>query len=297
MIKSWLVLSAIATGGLSTGHYGAQAADNKSPQGDLPRIAIAPPVIISRKVPEDADSAPDPSEIMLQVAPRVANDAKRLKWPLSFMPPDTISSVYEIVTGHERKPDEDIKLTDLRKLAERAMCRYIVVFRVKEVVAREDDGVVTGHVSSGAIQVRSYLTARASIDLKVYDKNEDKFVWQISKVCETKHRDRNSKNVSLRREQDGALNAALTQAIEPFAKGERKAVALPRLDIAVTVKKLLANGRVLIDAGRPQNVEADMTFTSVESETVIRIVDVLENGSIGEVVSGKPANGEVFKQR
>lgn len=297
MLKYWFTLIGFALMPFAQGIAISQETSRKSTEVNTSRIVIAPPAVTARSLPGDADAPPDPLEIMLQVATRVANDAKRLKWHLVFMPSDTISNVYNAVSGHERKADEDIGFADLRKLADAVTCRYIVVFRVKELVSREDDGVISGRVSNSGIHVSSYLAARASIDLKVYDKNVDKYVWQISKVCETKHRDRNSKNVSLRREQDGALNAAITQALEPFARGERKEVLPSRLDIAVTIKKLLANGKVMIDARRPQNVEVGMTFKSVESDTAIRIVDVLENGSIGEVVGGKPVSGEVFKPK
>jgi len=34
-----------------------------------------------------------------------------------------------------------------------------------------------------------------------------------------------------------------------------------------------------------------------ESDAIISVVDVLENGSVADVIAGKPTNGEVFKQQ
>jgi hypothetical protein len=54
---------------------------------------------------------------------------------------------------------------------------------------------------------------------------------------------------------------------------------------------------VLLDVGKGQNVSVGDVFKSVESDAEIKVIEVLENGSIAEVVTGAPKEKEVFKPR
>jgi len=114
-----------------------QQSQEKTAQSNFPVIAIAPPSIMAKKLPDSADTPPDPDEIMLKVAPRVFSDACRLKWPLRFLPSDVIGNAYSGVAGHIKRAEDDIKLSELRQLAKRTGCRYIDTLRVNELVSRE----------------------------------------------------------------------------------------------------------------------------------------------------------------
>ena len=131
--------------------------------------------------------------------------------------------------------------------------------------------------------------------MRVYDREADKYVYQTGAWCETTHPYKQSRDVGLRREQDGALNGALTKALENFAKGEREEVEIPVPKIVVQVAKVLANGKVLLAEGKDKNLYPGMVLASIESDAVIKIVEVLDNGSIAEVTSGSVKEKEVFK--
>jgi hypothetical protein len=253
-------------------------------------MAIAPPTIPLLNVAHGEYAQSNPAQIMEQVIPRVAKDGEKQKWPFKIMTQETISGVYAAATGAERKPDEEIKFGDLKHLADKVGCRYIVVFTVTELTSRY-------FMAPSLLNATPALTARAAIDLKVYDHDENKFIFRTTAWCETRHPQVASKDVGLRREQDGSLNGALTKAPTPFAKGERNTVETPKLNIVVTVSKVLTNGKLLLDAGRTQNVSIGMNLASIESDAVIKIVEVLDNGSVAEVVSGKPKEKEVFKPK
>ena len=226
---------------------------------------------------------------------------------------------------HESRSASEVAFSDLKPLAEKIDCRYLVVFHVNELrgVSRDE---LFSHT----------LHARANVDLQVYDRDKDAYVWHTNKVSVTRHPQRPGK-VGLRREEDGALNAALTAALEPFAQGERtrvertrperrtaegntldesgvegrsdgrtldarpvegKPVERPKLNMVVIVQKVLGDGRrVLVDAGRDYNVRVGDTFRSVESDLEIKIIEVLDNGSIAEVTAGSPKDREVLKHK
>jgi len=261
-------------------------ADARQKAEERPLMAVVPPTVRIINVSQGEDAQVNPDQIMSQVIPRVANDAARKKWPFRILPPDTAGRAYAAATGHDRGPTDPVQFADLKPLAEKIDCRYLLVFHVNELASASHDELFS-HT----------LNARANVDLSVYDREKDAYVWQTNKVAETHHPMRPG-NVGLRREQDGALNAALTQALEPFARGDRKMVDRPKLNVVVIVKKVLADGkRVLLDAGRDYNVRVGDVFKSVESDLEVRIVEVLDNGSFAEIVAGEAKDAEVLKHK
>ncbi len=268
--------------------FGAQPvrADGKQDH-EKPWMAVVPPTVPVLSVLQREDTQINPAQIMDQVVPRVAKDAQRKRWPFTIMPADTIGSVYQSVTGRDRIPTEDVAFTDLKPLAEKVGCRYLLVFKILELVAYYKPDFFD-----------DIVRARAHIELLVYDHDADRYIWQIDKVGHTSHYHAYVGNSGLRPEQDGALNAAITSALEPFAKGQRKIVDRAAPQILISVQRVLGDGtKVLLDAGRAQNISVGDIFHSVESDSEITIVNVLDNGSIAEVLSGKPQEKEVFKPK
>ena len=265
---------------------GARQAHGDDKKDERIPMAIVPPTVRVLSISQGEDAQLNPSQIMDQIIPRVINDSNRRKWPFRILPASTVGSVYQSATGHELKPTDEVPISDLRNIADKVNCRYLVTFRVNELVARYKQEFLG-----------RYILGRANIDLFVYDRETSSFIWKTNQVSQTRH-EYNIGNVGLRREQDGALNAALTRALEPFAKGERKSVERVQPNTVVTVQKVLADGkRVLIDTGRSADIQPGDEFSSIESDLRIRITEVLDNGSIADVVSGSPKEKEALKPK
>jgi hypothetical protein len=261
-----------------------------------PLMAIVPPTIHLPKAASTENIEIDPVQIMSHVVPRVSSDAVKRKWPFRILPPDTVGKLVPAATGTDRKFTDEVDVAALKPLAEKIDCRYLAMFRVNELV-----GATRNELFSHT------LHARAMIDLQVYDRETDAIVWQITQISETRHPMRPG-NVSLRREQDGALNAALTKALEPFAKGLRtpvdprpvasKSLEVQKANIIIMVQKVLSDGkRVLLDAGKGSNLQVGDILKSVESDLEVKVVEVLDNGSIAEVTAGTPEDREVLKHK
>ena len=250
-------------------------------------MAIVPPTVRLLSVTPGEDAQINPEQMMTQVAPRVVKDVKgKGKWPFRMLPANTIPDIYKEVVGSERSATQDVRFGDLKKLAEKAGCRYLMLTSIKELTSSYKDDFLN-----------SNIRARADVDVTIYDRESDAFVWQANAIKTTKH-PKTAGDVGLRREQDGALNAALMVALEPFAKGDRKRVERPKVNIVASVTRVMGDGKkVLLDVGRGQNVAEGDVFKSVESDCEVKITEVLDNGSIAEVVAGTPKEKEVFKPK
>ena len=250
-----------------------------------PLLAIVPPTLRpDQAVPgEDAQEAPE--QIMTQVASRMTADRKGEQWPFRLLPVNTIPDLLKAAGGY-KNTRPDVAFSDLKQLAERARCRFLMLIRVKERTASFQRDLLT-----------DTARARASVEITLYDHETDTFVWKGMGMQQTSHPKGLSEG-GLRREADGALAAALMTALEPLAKGKRSSVPRAKANIVASVSRVLRGGnRVLLDVGRGQKVMAGDVFRSVESDCEVRITEVLENGSIARVVAGTPKEREVFKSK
>jgi hypothetical protein len=260
-------------------------AQDKTTESKLPSLAFVPPTVKLINVSLKEDAQINPEQIMNQVVQRVINDGKKKKWPFQMLPPIKISSVYKEVTGSDKEPTVAVRFNDLKALATRASCQYLVVFAVNELTSRYYSNFFGDRV-----------TARAVLEVRVYDSDTNAYVYDVTYAAETDHPRELNKDVGLRREQDGAINKALTKALEPFAKGKRMVVTLPVANVLVTVQKVIKEGKaVILDLGKKSELSQGMILRSIESDCEIKITEILDNASIAEVLKGTPKDKEVFR--
>jgi len=173
----------------------------------------------------------------------------------------------------------------LKPLSEKLGVRYLAFFAINQLTAfRTTKG--------------TFMTnGRANIEIFVYDHDVNDYVWQKTQDAKSSQFSAYNQG-SLSTRLEVALLYALMDALKPFAKGERVKVERPVSNVIATVQKSLADGkRVLLDIGKAQNIGIGDIFKSIESDAEIKIVEVLENGSIAEVTTGTPKEKEVFKPK
>ena len=84
----------------------------------------------------------------------------------------------------------------------------------------------------------------------------------------------------------------------PLLKGSEKKSGRPVANVLVSVQKVIADGKkVILNAGKNANLTEGDLFKSVESDCELKVIEVLENASIAEVVSGTPKVDETFKPK
>lgn len=162
-------------------------------------------------------------------------------------------------------------------VAKRLGVRYVVTSEVREL---------TSYRAASFPVARK--GGRATIALLVYDAQEKKYVYEDTKTATSVHA-AYTLNDSLKSIQDQALLNAYMQALEPFVKkGARKEVTTASQKLVGTVKSVAKGGKVLLDLGTASGVRVGDTLASLDGSVKLRVVEVLENGSIADVIEGKP---------
>ena len=223
-------------------------------------------------------------EVYSKIYPRLPNESKKRKWEFSIIAPKDLAATYLQVAKEPHNQREDYKFGLLKPLAEKLEVRYITIFAINQMTAYQSDNTVV-----------AMAKGRANIEVFVYDREVNEYVWQKNQEAKSSHfSPYNSGSLSARLEH--SLQMALSDALTPFSKGERVKVERPVSNVVATVQKVLGDGkRVLLDVGKTQNVGVGDTFKSIESDAEIKVVEVLENGSIAEITKGTPKEKEVFK--
>ena len=253
-------------------------------------IAILPPVVKTEGTRKnsfgESQDKFNPMDSVKRIFPRLTAEGKKKKWPLEFSESEKTQDAFLAVMGASHTDKDDIKFNQLKPIADKLAVRYVVRYIITELASYRKSNTF----------LRT-ATARASITLYVYDHDTNEYVWQADRNDESSAGDFGGGG-SLSKRQDQALLNAVSRALEPFAKGERKKIGRPKSDIIASIQKLLGDGKkVLIDVGSDKNVSEGDVFTSIESDAEIKIVKVLSNGSIAEVIKGMPKEKETFKSQ
>ena len=287
MIK-WMLLSlcTLALAHPATAQDKRNKKDTDTKDSDKPVMVILLPTVRTQQNAQRNDDQVNPSDLVGRVYPRIVKEADKKKWPFRIVNPESLESVYLSVSSTPRNPEKDTPFGFLKPIADKLEARYLVSFAINEL---------TGYQSKNTLQAMT--KARTQIDLYIYDRETNEYVWQRSEKSESGRASAFGAG-SIGQRLDQALVNAITRAIEPFAKGERKKIGRPVADVLVSVQKVIADGKkVILNAGKGANLTEGDLFKSVESDCELRVIEVLENASIAEVVSGTPKVDETFKSK
>jgi hypothetical protein len=250
-----------------------------------PVMGILPPAVMTERSAKRDDESISPFALLKGVIPKFQKEASKKKWPFDIMAPEHLEPIYLGVVGTNATADQSLKFSHLKRIAERANVRYLMRITINELSSHW--GTNTWIYSK---------KAKAGIEIYIYDAELNEFVWQDSENA------RSSKSSwlfglgSFSQRRNQALLNALIRSTEPFAKGERKAIGRPGANVIATVQKTLNDGKkVLLDVGEDFQLQPGDELKSIESDCILRILEVMRNGSVAEVVSGSPQENEVFK--
>ena len=258
--------------------------------GESYTIAILPPVIKTEGTRKnsfgESQDKFNPMDSVKRIFPRLTAESNKKKWPLEFTESDKTQEALLAVVGASYTDKDEIKFSQLKAIADKLAVRYVVSYVITELASYRKSNTF----------LRT-ATARASITLYVYDHDTNEYVWQANRNDESSAGDFGGRG-SLSKRQDQALLNAVSRALDPFAKGERKKIGRPKSNVIANIQKVLGDGKnVLLDVGSDKNVSEGDVFISIESDVQIRIVKVLSNGSIAEVTKGIPKEKETFKSQ
>lgn len=216
-------------------------------------------------------------EVVGRIFPKLVNEREKLGWSgLEIVPWDLAKAAYsaESATAPD-SPAGRVRILDA--VARKLGARYVVSSEVRELTSYR--------ASSFPLPRRG---GRATVALTVYDAESKKFVYDETKTA-TSVRAQVFDTESLRQVQDQALFNAYRQALDPFAKnGVREELATASLKLVGTVRSVSGGKVALLDLGDSSGVQVGDVFESLDGAVVLKITEVLSNGALAEVVSGRP---------
>lgn len=257
---------------------------------ETPCLAFLEPKFVHEQSPvgergkraHEGVSMVNPDESLARISKRIG---KELKWPVSVVDCRASQDAQSTITGYSNTKPGEVRFRQLKLIADKLKARYLVTTTIRELVG----------IQSGIGGFSPRRTGRANIDVMVYDRSEDNFVWQAN-ALDTSSRSLFSDDAIAPRI-DQALFNALRKALDPFLlKGERKTIPRPSTGLVATVKSVTQDGKsILLDLSSESGVKADDVFVSLDGSKRIRVTEVLQNGSIASSVNGVPAEEDIFK--
>lgn len=218
--------------------------------------------------------------------PKLIREAPtRLKWhAIALVPYEQAVSAQKEVLGEHNLESRRLNVRDLDRVARALDVRYVAYFTVKEL----------GSYTSDRLVYKS-KTGRATIALLVYDAQAKKYVW-VDERTETSTRQQWLKGESLRERQDQALYNAVRKSLEPFVlEGRRRVVQTPAVGILATVQRIVKGGRqVVLNVGEASGLRTGETMRALDGGCRVRVVEVYGNGTLAEVLDGRPRESDVF---
>jgi hypothetical protein len=258
-------------------------------RGDAPaRLAFLQPLLpaVTTGKQGNAKAIQTMGNDVERVLPRFADEAKESAWPFEILAASKIMPIYISVRGSLQSTNADVKFSQLKTIAEKSDVRYLVKLKVNDLKS------FTGY--EGMLR---RIIADADIEVTVYDRQTDEYVWQKKA---TERASRNKYGFPFTPSPNGvrekALLLALQKTLEPFAKGERQKIERPALKVVTIVEKMMEEGkRVTLDVGSNQEVVVGDIFASIESDSKVRVVEIQDKTAVAEVIGGSPKAREVFK--
>jgi hypothetical protein len=246
------------------------------------QIAFLPPILDTVQVAQREGSA-SPFEAAKRVIPKLAREAEpKLNWRGVRVLDYDATRTAAVAVVDEAALAKAPTLSALKRLAERTNSDYIAYYTVREFTGARTEGF-------GA-----RTTGRSSISLTVFSRAKNGLVWQADTIDTSSAP---GESLPMGPRMDQSLFNAIRKSLDPFIlKGETKEVASTAVGYVATVKQVLGDGkRVLLDLGKDSGVAAGDELASIEGSARLRVVEVLQNGCIAEVLEGPVKSGEVFK--
>lgn len=207
-------------------------------------------------------------------------ESKKHRWPFDILSENKVSDAYLAVVGTSEP--KNIFFDQYRLIADKLGAGYVVSVTINELSAYRKTNTLL-----------AMNGARASIQLTIYSRSKNQFVWQKSDT-ETSARGNLFGGGSLAQRERQALLNCMIKSLDPFAKGGRMKIGAPTVNVIATVTQVLNNDRVILDVGTTQSITVGDVFNSIESNAQIKIIQVFANGSIAEIIKGSPKVKEVF---
>lgn len=265
-------------------------AENASPS-QFPKLAFLSPQFVHDESPigergkrgQEGVSMVNPDESMLRISERIG---KELKWPITVISYKESQNAQNIVSGYSATKPGKVRFRQLQLIADKLGTKYLVAITIREL-----NGMLSG---KGGFSARR--TGRANIDVMVYDRSEDNFVWQAN-VIDTSSKSTLFRSSAIAPRIDQALFNALSKALDPFVlNGKRMVIPKPSIGLVTNVKSVTPDGKtVLLDLDSGSDIQVGDEFLSLDGTKRIKITEVLQNASIAVTVSGSPSTGDVFK--
>lgn len=259
------------------------------PSSRIPCLAFLTPRFVHEQSPvgergkrvQEGVSVVNPDESLSRISKRIG---KELKWPVSVIDYKDSQDAQSAIIGYSKAKPGEIRFRQLQLIADKLGARYLVTMDIREL---------TGMISGFGVSERR--TGRANIDVMVYDRSENNFVWQAN-AFDTSSKSTLSGN-ALAPRIDQALFNSLSKALNPFVlNGQRKAITKPNIGLVATTKSVTPDGKtILLDLTSESGVIVDDEFVSLDGSKRVKVTEVLQNGSIATAVTGLPSVGDMLK--
>ncbi len=250
----------------------------------LDAIALLQPTTQTGSIAGQNNQTVSPLEAAGRVMPRFIKEAsEKLKWnQVTWIPYDTVLKAQQEAMGELFVANEPPKVRHCLAIGKALGARYVVTYAIREL---------TGYRASGLVARKG---GRASISLMVFDTESKRYVWQ-SENTETSIREAWLGNESLSKMMDQALFNAIRKALEKFVKGERMEVKTSSVQLVAKVVAMVADKKVLLDLGQDKGLRVGDILVSFDGKTKLKVTEVLDNGTVAEVVEGEAKEGLVVK--
>jgi hypothetical protein len=260
------------------------------------RIAILQPTSKAGTLAGQNNQTASPLESAARVLPRFIEEAtSKLRWTQLFdeagssFPLQWIRYEEALKAQMESQGDSFLKnepptVRQYLNIAKALDARYVVSFSIREL---------TGYRASSFLVDRK--GGRSSISLIVFDAQAKQFVWQADKT-ETSIREQWLAGESLGRMMDQSLFNAVQTALEPFVvSGKRMRIKTDIVQTVARVVGLLGENMVLLDIGQDKNLSVGDFLVSFDGKTKLKVVEVLSNGTVAEIIEGEAKEGLIVK--
>lgn len=218
--------------------------------------------------------------------PRIAIDAeRRLKWKVAILKyDDTVKVEENLEQGHQ---GGRLKRSFLKEYAKQTNASFVVFYDVHEFTGFNS----TGHFYG----VGDHIGGRTSLTATVYDASKDKLCWRADQIAVSTA----SEGSSMGQRMDLSLYDALSKAVSPFFKeGHTSEVKFESKGYVATVKQVLKDKKsVLLDVGASADASVGDELESLSGSARLKLTQILDNGSIADVVEGDVSVGDVFKSK
>lgn len=229
---------------------------------------------VSTKTSESDQAVLHPEENLARVVEKFRREARsRLNWPVDVLPLSQSMSVQDELMGPPLGERRTMRLRFVREVAERTGARFVVVPIIQELAGWVADR--TGFSQR--------TTGRCNLEVVVFDTERNDYVWQTSVIDTSSH----FGDSSVRARVDQALFNAIRKALDPMLlEGKRREVVMRSSGVLVSVQKV-SGKLVVLDVDAKSDVRPGDVLDALDGSAQVRVTEVLQNGTVGEVTSGE----------